>query len=156
MEDERRESGESATTERRQPPSVDETFCADDLPSDRAHPDYRPDYRPLARGASVGRYVLLDQLGAGAMGVVYSAYDPELDRKVALKLLHARAASAGAGSQSSEGTPRLLREAQALAKLSHPNVVAVHDVGTIDDGAAVFLAMEFIAGETLGEWCRRR
>jgi tetratricopeptide (TPR) repeat protein len=97
---------------------------------------------PLPRGASVGRYVVLDGVGAGAMGVVYAAYDPELDRKVALKLLKS-ARSDGVGRL------RLLREAQALAKLSHPNVVAVHDVGT--SGEQVFIAMEFVAGVTLAQ-----
>ena len=97
---------------------------------------------PLPRGASVGRYVVLDGVGASAMGVVYAAYDPELDRKVALKLLKS-ARSDGVGRL------RLLREAQALAKLNHPNVVAVHDVGT--SGDQVFIAMEFVAGVTLAQ-----
>ena len=75
------------------------------------------------------------------MGAVYAAYDPELDRKIALKVLHPGART---GSHARE---RLLREAQALARLSHPNVVAVHDVGVHDE--QVFVAMEFIAGATL-------
>jgi tetratricopeptide (TPR) repeat protein/predicted Ser/Thr protein kinase len=91
--------------------------------------------------AKIGRYIVLGALGEGGMGVVYAAYDPELDRKVALKvLLRGRSGSARAHE-------RLLREAQALARLSHPNVVAVHDVGTHD--GRVFIAMEFIAGATL-------
>src|SRR5580700_5282779 len=77
---------------------------------------------PLRRGAGVGRYVVLDPVGAGSMGTVYAAYDPELDRKVALKLLQRGALA-----------PRLLREAQALARLSHPNVVTVHDLGPLGD-----------------------
>ena len=101
-----------------------------------------------SRGDEIGRYVVLEQLGRGGMGVVYSAFDPKLDRKVALKLLLHGAAP---NTQASEGPPRLLREAQALAKLSHPNVITVHDVGTIDD--AVFIAMEFIDGQTLSDWC---
>jgi tetratricopeptide (TPR) repeat protein len=105
---------------------------------------------PLPRGTAIGRYLLLGRLGAGAMGVVYAAHDPELDRKVALKLL-----LPGAGGRSGpEGRVRLLREAQALAKLSHPNVVAVHDVGTHDD--SVWIAMEFVAGQTLDAWARQR
>ena len=101
----------------------------------------------LQRGDAVGRYVLLDQLGRGGMGVVFSAFDPTLDRKVALKVLH-RDPEEPTGSA---GEPRLLREAQALAKLSHPNVITVHDVGTHE--GAVFIAMEFIDGETLSQWC---
>ncbi len=100
----------------------------------------------MPRGAAVGRFVLLGTLGAGGMGVVYAAYDPDLDRKVALKLLLPRAG----GSVASDGRTRLVREAQALAKLSHPNVVAVHDVGT--HGDSVWVAMEFVAGQTLAAW----
>src|SRR5262245_34824569 len=74
----------------------------------------------ISRGDLIGRYVVLSTLGAGGMGVVFVAYDPELDRKIALKLLKSQ-------SQSSTRT-RLQREAQALAKLDHRNVVAVHDV----------------------------
>ena len=100
----------------------------------------------MGRRGTVGRFVLLDTLGAGAMGVVYAAYDPELDRKVALKLLLPRA-----GGTSDDGArTRLVREAQALAKLSHPNVVAVHAVGT--HGDTVWIAMEFVAGQTLAVW----
>ena len=79
----------------------------------------------VERGDTVGRYVTLRKLGQGGMGVVYLAYDPELDRQVALKLLSARAGD----KEGDEEKRRLLREAQALAKLNHPNVVAVHDVG---------------------------
>ena len=104
----------------------------------------------IERGEQVGRYVVLEQLGRGGMGVVYAAYDPELDRKVALKLLHAQL---HAGVDTSEGRPRLLREAQALAKLAHPNVITIHDVGTV--AGAVFIAMEFIEGQTLGDWSER-
>ena len=100
----------------------------------------------MPRGATLGRYLILAKLGAGGMGVVYAAYDPELDRKVAIKLLHA-AAGRGEGAQ---GRARLLREAQAMARLAHPNVVTVYDVGTIDE--RVFIAMEFVDGCTLTEW----
>src|SRR5258708_30458343 len=72
----------------------------------------------LNRGTLVGRYVVLDVLGEGGMGVVYSAFDHELDRKVAVKLLQAKP-----GGSSSGGQAWLLREAQALARLSHPNVI---------------------------------
>ena len=98
----------------------------------------------LEAGATLSRYVVLERLGFGAMGVVYAAYDPELDRQVALKLLRAES------RHVEELRRRLLREAQALSRLSHPNVVAVHDVGTCEDG--VFLALELVEGTTLADW----
>ena len=100
----------------------------------------------LKRGAQLGRYVVLGKLGAGGMGVVYAAYDPELDRKVAIKLLR--------GAASAEARDRLLREAQAMARLAHPNVIGVHDVGTFED--RVFVTLEFVEGRTLGAWLRER
>ncbi|MEZ4449787.1 MAG: protein kinase [Nannocystaceae bacterium] len=90
----------------------------------------------------IGRYTVLRPLGAGGMGMVYAAYDEELDRRIAVKLLHS-------GSAESD-RHRLLREAQAMAKLSHPNVVTVHEVGTFED--QVYVAMEFVRGQTLQEW----
>jgi tetratricopeptide (TPR) repeat protein len=100
----------------------------------------------LDRGAAIGRYMVLAPVGAGGMGVVYAAYDPELDRKVAIKLL--RPDVQGASGQ------QLLREAQAMARLSHPNVVAVHDAGTYE--GRVFVAMEYVEGETLSTWRKRQ
>jgi serine/threonine protein kinase/tetratricopeptide (TPR) repeat protein len=100
----------------------------------------------LQKGALIGRYVVLGLIGRGGMGEVYAAYDPELDRKVAVKLLRGRASR----GPDDEGRVRLLREAQAIAKLSHPNVIVVYDVGTFGD--SVFIAMEFIDGTTLGYW----
>jgi tetratricopeptide (TPR) repeat protein/predicted Ser/Thr protein kinase len=100
----------------------------------------------LETGASLGRYLVLERLGMGGMGVVYAAYDPQLDRKVAIKLVRPTATSGSIG----DVRMRLLREAQAMAKLSHPNVVAVHDVGTVD--GQIFVAMEFIDGVTLRAW----
>jgi len=93
----------------------------------------------IDRGTSLGRYVILDTLGEGGMGVVYAAYDPELDRRIAIKLLR--------HATSAEGNARLLREARAMARLNHRNVATVHDVGTVD--GSVFIAMEFLEGETL-------
>src|SRR6187431_2217077 len=93
----------------------------------------------VATGTIIGRYVVLSKLGAGGMGVVYAAYDPELDRKVALKLL---ATEPGTGTVHGEQRERLLREAQALAKFSHPEIVAIYDVG--EHRAGVWLAMEFV------------
>jgi serine/threonine protein kinase/tetratricopeptide (TPR) repeat protein len=106
----------------------------------------------LARGMSVGRYIVTEELGSGGMGVVYGAYDPELDRRVALKLLRARARSAP-GAEA-----RLLREARAIARLSHRNVVAVYDVGVVDDDGApvVWVAMELVEGVTLRRWATAR
>ncbi len=102
----------------------------------------------LGPGATLGRYLVLEKLGAGGMGVVYAAYDAQLHRKVAIKLLHADGRREG--SASTDGQSRLLREAQALAQLSHPNVVAVHDVGRFE--GSVFMAMEFVEGKNLREW----
>jgi tetratricopeptide (TPR) repeat protein/tRNA A-37 threonylcarbamoyl transferase component Bud32 len=100
----------------------------------------------IERGALIGRYVVLSKLGAGGMGVVLAAYDPELDRKVAIKLLKPH------GGDQAAARTRLQREAQALAKLDHPNVVGVHDVGV--HAEQLFVAMEFVAGQTLGAWMR--
>ncbi len=90
---------------------------------------------------TVGRYAITGRIGAGAMGAVYRAVDPALDREVAVKLLH----------RSDEiHRARMTIEAKALAKLSHPNVVTVHEVGTEDD--QLFVAMELVQGRTLGAW----
>ena len=109
------------------------------------------DERVLPPGTQIGRYLVLERVGAGGMGIVHAAYDPDLDRKVAIKILHEEAAGT---SGRTDGRAMLLREAQAMARLSHPNVVAVHDVG-VHDGA-VFLAMEFVQGRTVGEWITER
>src|SRR6478736_2091642 len=101
----------------------------------------------LARGATIGRYVVLGLVGRGGMGEVYAAYDPELDRKVAVKLLRVKP---GAGVSLAEGRQRTLREAQAIARLSHPNVVVVYGVGTFEE--KVFIAMEFVEGNTVSYW----
>ncbi|MEO8703871.1 MAG: serine/threonine-protein kinase [Kofleriaceae bacterium] len=89
----------------------------------------------------LGRLVLLDRLGAGAMGTVYAAYDPKLDRKVAVKVLHAGDADANA---------RFVREARALGKVAHPSVVAIHDAGEVD--GAAYLVMELATGVPLRAW----
>ena len=101
----------------------------------------------LLRGAKLGRYIIDEQIGEGGMGVVYSAHDPELHRRVALKLLQP-------DIRTAEGSARLLREAQAMAQLSHPNVIHVYDVGTFGDH--VFLALELIDGEQLGRWVKHQ
>ena len=109
----------------------------------------RPLEPVVAGGDTIGRYIVLRRLGAGGMGVVYAAYDPQLDRKVALKLLRT-----GMGLGEGEARARLVREAQAIAQLSHPNVVAVYDVGTAASGE-VYVAMEFVEGDTLTQWLAR-
>jgi serine/threonine protein kinase len=105
--------------------------------------------KKLSVGDRVGRYLVLSTLGAGGMGVVFAAYDPQLDRKVALKVLRANL-----GSNAKEARARLKREAQAIARLSHPNVVGVYEVGAMDDGD-VYIAMEFVEGDTLTSWLKR-
>ncbi len=94
---------------------------------------------PIERGTTVERYVILERIGAGAMGVVYSAFDPRLDRQVAVKVLEPR-----------RDRDELLEEARALAMLSHPNVVAVHDAGVFRD--TVFITMERVQGQTFDTW----
>jgi eukaryotic-like serine/threonine-protein kinase len=100
-------------------------------------------FRKLAP-VRVGRFTLLEQLGAGAMGEIYAAYDEQLDRRVALKLVRA-------GTQLTvKADDMLLREAQALAQVSHPNVVQIYEAGSHD--GRLFIAMELIQGETLTRW----
>jgi serine/threonine protein kinase len=100
---------------------------------------------PLRVGERVERYTVLERLGSGGMGVVYAAYDPTLDRKVALKLLHTASRDSAAQARA-----RLKREARALAKLHHPNVVTVYEIGMV--AGHVFLAMELVEGPSLAEW----
>lgn len=97
-------------------------------------------------GGRVGRYVLLETIGRGGMGVVHAAWDPELDRRIAIKLLRSDLDE----DHWKQARARLLREGRAIARLAHPNVVAVHDVGEFDDG--VFVAMEYVEGGTLASW----
>lgn len=103
-------------------------------------------------GDSLGRYLLVSRLGAGAMGLVYEALDPDLDRKVAIKVL--RPSPTRQSTRSSRATDqasaRLIREAQALAQLAHPNIVAMYDVGRC--GSQVYLAMELVRGTPLDAW----
>jgi tetratricopeptide (TPR) repeat protein/predicted Ser/Thr protein kinase len=99
---------------------------------------------PLRR---IEQFVLLECIGAGGMGTVFAAFDDKLERKVAIKLVATR-------SGDERARQRLLREAQALARLSHPNVVTVYEVGTLPDGG-LFIAMELVKGQTLRTWQRR-
>ncbi|MEZ4398712.1 MAG: serine/threonine-protein kinase [Kofleriaceae bacterium] len=98
----------------------------------------------LRPGAQLGRYLIERVLGAGGMGLVYAAHDPDLDRRVAIKVLR--------GDAHDESRVRLLREARAMAKLSHPNVITVYEVGT--SGGVDFVAMELLEGGSLAEWLR--
>ena len=93
----------------------------------------------------LGRYAILGRLGEGGMGIVFRAYDPKLHREVALKSLKP-------GLLSAELQARMVREARAMAKLQHPNVVSVYDVEI--DGDTVTLAMEFVDGSTIDQWQR--
>jgi tetratricopeptide (TPR) repeat protein len=102
-----------------------------------------PELGPLA-GDLVGRYRVLRLLGSGGMGRVFAAHDPELDRMVAIKVL------GSAGLRRAGGHARLVREAQMLARLNHPNVVEVHDVGMWGEG--IYVAMELVEGLTVVEW----
>ncbi len=129
-------------------------FQEDDAPADevsteatlpararRARPE--PTVQP---GRTIGRYVIGEVIGAGGMAVVYRAHDPQLGRHVALKLVRTDRRAAH------DWQLRLLREARAMAQLSHPNVVHVYDAGVVDD--QVFLAMELVEGQTLDQWMR--
>jgi CHASE2 domain-containing sensor protein/class 3 adenylate cyclase/predicted Ser/Thr protein kinase len=102
--------------------------------------------RSFEPGGRVSRYTIERVLGEGGMGAVYLAHDPELNRRVAIKLLHA------ALSSHPEHKARFLREAQAMASVSHPNVVTVHDIFHAED--QLFVAMEYVEGSTLREWLR--
>lgn len=109
------------------------------MPPKRREPVIGPGFR-------IDRYVVVSELGEGGMGAVYLANDPVLNRSVAVKLLHAH----GRPEDSAAAKARLEREAQALARISHPNTVAVYDVGAIGD--SIFLAMEHVEGVNLRHW----
>ncbi len=101
----------------------------------------------LGPGDLVGRFIVHRILGMGGAGVVYAAHDPELDRTIALKILRRELTERG------DARARFLREAQALARLSHPNVISVYDVGAAE--GRVFIAMEYIHGQTFADWVAR-
>jgi len=109
----------------------------------------RPDERTIGPGITVSRYVIDSCRGAGGMGVVYAAYDPDLKRRVALKVLRhgvTRAAQPGAAQEL------VRREAMAMARLAHPNVVGIYDLFTTE--SALYIVMELIDGTTLTKWLR--
>jgi serine/threonine protein kinase len=100
-------------------------------------------------GALIGRYVVEQEIARGAMGVVFRAYDPEVDRRVALKILREPIDEAAPAARA-----RFVREARAMARLSHPNIVRVHDAGEVASkgGVLVYLAMDLVEGTTLRGW----
>ena len=110
----------------------------DHEPSDRVEAPAR-----FAPGTTIAHFRIVRELGAGGMGVVFEAQDADLDRRVAIKVVRDHNAGSAAGL-------RLIREAQAMARLTHPNVVTVHEVGTIDD--QVYVVMELVRGSTLADW----
>ena len=116
-----------------------------------AHTVAEPDSRGAAAGKpatdSIGKYRLDREIGSGGMGVVWAAFDPDLERAVALKALHAT-------GDSPTLRARLLREARAMARLKHPNVVTVYDVGT--DANRDYIAMELVEGDNLDAWLARK
>lgn len=132
-------------------PATDPAFEATHHSGEHPEPAPGAAVAALEKGAALDRYVVLEQLGKGGMGEVVAAWDPVLDRKVALKLLKAEHQSS---SIADELRLRLMREAQALARIGHPNVVTVHDVGIVE--GQVYLAMEFIEGQTLTKWLAER
>ncbi|OJH33646.1 tetratricopeptide repeat-containing serine/threonine-protein kinase [Cystobacter ferrugineus] len=150
------EGGESGTGVFEEDATLVRTVIRDviDLNPRTAPPSASPALPPLPMVAGqllANRYTVLQVLGRGSMGEVVSAYDARLDRCVALKLLR-RETDAIHPQEDLEA--RMVREAQAMARLSHPNVVAVYDVGTIEDGA-IFIAMERVEGQTLRSWCEQ-
>lgn len=132
-----------AQTRKALPPSLDEPEIGATVDDHDSEPI------KLEHGATVGRYEIGGLLGAGGAGLVYEAFDPQLSRRVALKIVRPDRA----GAQAATDAHRLLREARAMAQLSHPSVVAVYDAGTFKDG--VFIAMELIEGQTLARWLSR-
>ncbi len=114
------------------------------VPPDGVEPAGQAHVAEAGQPTEIGRYQVLGRIGSGGMGVIYAAYDPGLGRKVAVKLLNPK------GGHRQGARNRLFREAQALARLSHPAVVHVYEVGEYED--QVFVAMEFVQGTTLRQW----
>ncbi|MBK6921045.1 MAG: serine/threonine protein kinase [Deltaproteobacteria bacterium] len=119
------------------------TGDTDERPPDGGEPRRRS--TDTASGPRIGHYSIIETLGEGGMGRVYLAYDPKLHRRVAIKLLRP-----DRPDEPSHSSARLLREAQALAQVSHPNLVHVYEVG--EQAGQVFVVMEYIRGRTLTRW----
>ncbi|MEM7160326.1 MAG: serine/threonine-protein kinase [Myxococcota bacterium] len=129
----------------RSPTDDDETRTSSRVGAGHETPELdgpTPRWQRVVPATNIGRFSVLELIGAGGMGRVYAAYDRVLDRRVALKVLHA--------TDDERMRVRFSREAQSLAKLAHPNIVAIHDVGAHD--GELFIAMEFIEGQTLLDW----
>ncbi len=137
---------DSTATGKRPAPGADETDVTIDDRPPRAEKTEQ-----LAFGTRIDRFLVLEKLGEGGMGTVYAAYDTLLDRKVAMKVVRPDRRHSRAALSPRE---RLLREAQAMARLHHPNVVAVLDVGEL--GENVYLALELVEGQTLKAWLREK
>jgi len=116
-----------------------------------AQPEVQEETNGLPSTIADGRYVVRELLGQGGAGAVYRAYDSQLGRQIALKLVRAPKVAPNVAESMQA---RLLREARAMARVSHPNVVAVYDVGSIGD--RVFLVMELVEGRTLAAWHREQ
>ncbi|MFL5347361.1 MAG: tetratricopeptide repeat protein [Hyalangium sp.] len=124
---------------------------ASTAPPEAPTPQWVKEGRPPERGEQVGRYLILERVGQGGMGTVFAAWDPDLGRRVAIKLLRTDKQHA---EGRTVGQARLLREAQAMARVTHPHVISVYDVGTVGEG--VFVAMEFVDGTTLKKWIKEK
>ena len=127
----------------RPPPADGSLTLATTLPATASHEGA---VRP---GTTIGRFVVTKQLGVGGMGVVYAADDPELGRQVAVKVLRGQVAR-----DSALATKRIMREARLTARVSHPNVVSIYEVG--QHGERVFIAMELVTGSSLSAWIKER
>jgi serine/threonine protein kinase len=153
---------------KRQFQHVDETKASDrtdeGVTTNRAHRDLS--HIGLDRGdrrrsftddmrQKMGRYHILRLIGEGGMGTVFEAYDPELARKVAIKVIHPRLQNEASPAKLAQTKARLVREAKSLAKVAHPNVIPIYDVGLIDDDS-IFMAMEYVPGLALHDWLAQK
>ena len=135
---------------RRVPNAFDATFVEAGHPPAAASKVTNQPPPPLNTSATqllarIGRFIVLEDLGEGGMGIVYAAYDDQLDRKVAVKVLRNETMR-----KDPQARDRMLREAQAMARVSHQNIVTVHEVGSHE--GEIFIAMEFVRGQSLGNW----
>lgn len=124
-------------------PVLPERRAPDQLTRDVAHAKVAAALFADTHRVELGRYQLLERGGRGGMSVVWGAWDPQLERRVAIKVMQEGLART---------RERMLAEGQALAKLSHPNVIPIYDVGSVDD--KVYLVMEWVRGKTFRDHCR--